>query len=177
MSPLIRRAERVGSLRSRERESGAVLVEAALILPLVIILFMGIIDFGLAIADFNSLRQGDREAVRRAVVADVGDDNSCTIGGAPSDEDTKKLVCLTKEKTGLDASKVRVKVVFDEDYEEGDALILCTQYPLHSITGFFGWALNSKIVHAQVDMRIEKASLDDFSEFEESGGGSWAWCG
>lgn len=149
------------------------MVEAAMILPLVIILFMGIVDFGLAIADFNSLRQGNREAVRRAVVGDVGDTTGCA-SGQPADTD--KLVCLTKEKTGLDASKVKVKVVFDPDYKEGDALILCTQYPLHSITGFFGFLLNSKIVHAQVDMRIEKASLDDFGEFAESGGGDWDSC-
>ena len=173
MSLLTRRARRGASLRSRERESGAVLVEAAMILPLVIILFMGIIDFGLAIADFNSLRQGNREAVRRAVVGDVGDTTGCATG-EPSDTD--KLVCLTKEKTGLDASKVKVKVVFDENYVEGDALILCTQYPLHSITGFFGWALNDKVVHAQVDMRIEKDSLSDFGEYPEPGGGSWDWC-
>lgn len=160
----------------RTGDRGAVLVEAALILPLIVILFMGIVDFGLAIADFNSLRQGDREGVRRAVVGDVGSDTSCTIGGTPATDDTKALVCLTKNQTGLDPAKTRVAVKLDEAYVEGDALILCAQYPLRSVTGFFGFALNSKVVHAQVDMRIEKGTLD-IQEFLETGGEAWDWCG
>lgn len=162
--------------RPERRDTGAVLVEAALILPLVVLLFMGIIDFGLAIADSNSLRQGDRESVRRAVVGDVGDDADCAIGGVPATDDTARLVCLTKEKAGLDASKTRVAVKLDESYEEGEALILCAQYPLRSVTGFFGFLLNSKVAQAQVDMRIEKGTLD-IEEFSESGGGDWGWCG
>jgi hypothetical protein len=174
VSSLIRR--RKGLASARDEESGAVLIEAAMILPLIVILFMGIIDFGLAIADFNSLRQGDREGVRRAVVADVGGDTSCSIGGTPPSNDTAALICLTKDKTGLSASKTRVAVKFDADYTEGDALILCAQYPLNSRTGFFGFLLNSKVVHSQVDMRIEKATLD-IQEFSETGGDGWDWCG
>lgn len=158
------------------REAGAVLVEAALILPLVVLLFMGIIDFGTAIADTNSLRQGGRDGVRRAVVADVGDDTGCTIGGFSGSDDLARLICQTKKRTGLDAADTRVAVKFDPSYAEGDELILCTQYPLRSITGFFGFLLDDKIATARVDMRIEKASLD-IEEFEETGGGSWDWCG
>ncbi len=34
-------------------ERGASLVEAAMVLPLLIILFLGIVDFGVAISDYN----------------------------------------------------------------------------------------------------------------------------
>ena len=170
----IRRRSKARDRWARD-EPGAVLVEAALILPLIVLLFMGIVDFGLAIADFNSLRQGDREGVRRAVVGEVGSDTGCSISGAPATDDTTKLVCLTKEQVGLDPAKTLVAVKFDAAYTEGDALILCTQYPLHSVTGFFGFLLNSKVVHAQTDMRIEKASLD-IQEFSETGGDGWGWC-
>ena len=157
-------------------DRGAALVEAAMILPLVVILFMGIIDFGLAIADYNSLRQGDREGVRRAVVADVGLDTSCTIDGTAPTPDTAALVCLTKEKTGLADADTRIAVVLDSSYTEGDAIILCAQYPLRSRTGFFSFLLNDKVVHSQVDMRIERATLD-IQAFAETGGEGWSWCG
>lgn len=171
---------RVASL-ARKREGGAALVEMAIVLPLLLMLFMGIADFGLAIADYNSLRQGTREGVRRVVVADVGSDSSCAIGGAtPSTEtlskDTASLVCLTKARTGLDTASTLVAVKFDSSYAEGDALILCTQYTLSSVTGFFGYLLDSRIVHAQVDMRIEKDTLD-IEAFQEAGGDGWGWCG
>ena len=173
---MLRHRRRMGAHSPPNGDSGAALVEAAMVLPLIVILFMGIIDFGLAIADFNSLRQGDRESVRRAVVGDVGADTGCIIAGTPGTDDTKALVCLTKDKTGLDEAKTKVAVKLDTAYAEGDALILCAQFPLRSRTGFFGFLLNSRVVHSEVDMRIEKASLD-IQEFSETGGDSWDWCG
>lgn len=165
--------QRVRGLRG---EGGATLVETAVILPLVLILFMGIIDFGFAVADFNSLRQGDREAVRRAVVGNVSGASACPIAGSVPSADTGALVCLTKDKAGLDPASTQVAVVLDPSYTEGDALILCAQFPLHSVTGFFGGILNGRMVHSQVDMRIEKATLD-IQAFAEPGAGDWAWCG
>lgn len=160
---------------SGTRERGASLVEAAMVLPLLIILFLGIVDFGVAISDYNQLRQGVRESTRRAVVADVGSDSSCPISGSPSG-DTQKLVCLTKNKTGLDQTKVRVEIKFDSAYAEGDALIVCAQYPLSSISGLFGGLIDGIVVHTQMDMRIEKeldpGSLVAFQETAHPGGWS-----
>lgn len=151
-----------------------------MVLPLVIILFIGIVDFGVAISDYNQLRQGARESIRRAVVADVGSDTSCTIGGVvlPPTDDTRKLVCLTKDKTGLDSSQVRVGIEFDLSYTEGEALIVCAQYPLSSLSGFFGGLLDETIVHTQIDMRIEKDTLGVAGYKEQAlPGGDWSWCG
>ena len=160
-----------------KRERGASLVEAAIVLPLLLILFLGIVDFGVAISDYNQLRQGVRESTRRAIVADV-DGPGCSIAAttAPTG-DTLKLICLTKDKTGLDDSKVRVKVDFDSSYAEGDALIVCAQYPLSSISGFFGSLLDGTVVHSQLDMRIEKADLGLVTGEEDAlPGGDWLWC-
>ena len=157
------------------RESGAALLEAALVLPLVILLFMGLIDLGMAIADFNSLRQGDREGIRRAVVADVGSNAECPISGTTPTDDTAAFLCLTKQKTGLDPTKTRLALVFNDEYEEGDELVLCGQYQLHSRTRFFGFLLDTKVVQSKVSMRIEKASLD-IQAFQETGAGDWGWC-
>ncbi len=158
-------------------ERGASLVEAAMVLPLLIILFLGIVDFGVAISDYNQLRQGVRESTRRAVVADVGSNSSCSISGSPSG-DTQRLVCLTKDKTGLDENNVRVEIKFDPSYEEGDALIVCAQYPLSSISGLFGGLIDGIVVHTQLDMRIEKKLVPDLGAFQEAAlpGGSWS-CG
>jgi Flp pilus assembly protein TadG len=55
-------------LRSRDRERGANLVEFALIAPLLIMLVMGIIDFGWILSTQQDVRHGAREAARLAAV-------------------------------------------------------------------------------------------------------------
>ncbi len=163
----------------RRGERGAALVEFALVLPLVILLLMGMIDFGFGLANLNSMRHGTRESVRRAVVADVGSYSGCIIAsGSPTvSGDTQKLVCQVKAQTGLPESKLRVKVFVPKSHIEGDPLILCTQYPLESITGMFSSMLNNKTVQTEVHMRIEKTSSDGaIVSFTELASSDWGFC-
>lgn len=53
---------------SRQREAGQSLVETALILPVLLVLMMGIFDFGRAIFAYNAISNSAREAVRVAIV-------------------------------------------------------------------------------------------------------------
>jgi len=163
----------------RKEDRGAALIEFALVVHLLMALLMGMVDFGISFTHFNSVRHGTREGTRRAVVAEVGSYTTCPIlGGAGLSAETKALICLTKDKIGLDETDTRVSIAFDVSYTEGDALIICTQYPLDSITGMYGFMLNGRMVHAQVDMRVERTSLGGspvtLESFQEGGG--WAWC-
>ena len=56
-----------GKRRSQD-ESGAALVEFAVVIPLLLLLVMGIIDFGWLLANSNDIRHGAREAARQAAV-------------------------------------------------------------------------------------------------------------
>ena len=58
-------------------ESGASLIEFAILLPVLVILIFGIIEFSWAFAQVNDVRHGAREAARLAAV-DYG--NVSTIG-------------------------------------------------------------------------------------------------
>jgi hypothetical protein len=55
-------------------EKGASLIEFALIAPFLILLLLGIIEFGYVLAEFNDVRHGAREAARVAAVN--GGDNT-----------------------------------------------------------------------------------------------------
>lgn len=166
------------SLRSRSAERGAALVEFAVVLPLLMAMVLGMLDFGVSLTNFNSVRQGTREGARRAVVGDVGGYTACPVSGAASGS-TLALVCLTKQKIGLDEASTRVSITFDASHAEGEALIICTQYPLQSVTGMYGFLLDGKMLRAQVDMRVERTSVGgtpiSLQSFQEGGG--WAWCG
>ena len=68
---------RLVSWAGRERTSrGQALVEFALVLPLLILLLVGIFDFGRAIYAFNTVNNAAREAVRLAIV-----DQNCNVVG------------------------------------------------------------------------------------------------
>lgn len=59
-------APRAGNPRHRQRGQG--LVEIALVLPLLLLIFMGIFDFGRAVFAYNTATNAAREAARLAIV-------------------------------------------------------------------------------------------------------------
>jgi Flp pilus assembly protein TadG len=60
------------------RERGQSLVEFALVIPVLLLLFMGILDFGRAIYAYNTLSNAAREGARVAIV------DQTVAGGVPA---------------------------------------------------------------------------------------------
>lgn len=56
------------NLKSRKGDAGASLVEFALIAPFLILLLLGIIEFGYFFGEYNDVRHGAREGARLAAV-------------------------------------------------------------------------------------------------------------
>lgn len=54
--------------RGRSRDGGQSLAEFALVLPIFLLLFVAVVDFGSAVFTFNSLTNAAREGVRLAIV-------------------------------------------------------------------------------------------------------------
>jgi hypothetical protein len=67
-------------LKRRRHHRGQTLVEFALILPILILLLMGIFDFGRAVYAYNTISNAAREAVRVGIV-----DQTCGTIGAEAD--------------------------------------------------------------------------------------------
>ena len=178
---------RRGPGRARGRERGATLVEAALVLPVIITLLLGIVDFGWAFNDYISLRQGTREAARQAVVNTTPQPSSGTwncpiVGNAsvsgtssnPAYVDLYDLMCYAKDRIGLTPqSSVRISLYWDQgsagppvtppyssntNVGSPDAVVVCTQYPLTSITGVFSPLLNGTVITSKTEIRIEQTS-------------------
>lgn len=163
------RRSRRGGAPSR----GAAVVEFALVVPIFLLLVMGIIDFGFAFNDYNSVRQGVREGARQIVVADWNTDG-CTTGTS-----SQRAACVTKARIGLNAADTRVKIVLPAAYQPGNQVTVCAMYPFRSLTGLFGAALNGRAARSKLTMRIEQ--IDDaapISNYQETAlpGQSWSWC-
>jgi Flp pilus assembly protein TadG len=58
----------IAMLRRQERSRGQALVELALALPVLLLIFMGLFDFGRAVFAYNSLSNAAREGARVAIV-------------------------------------------------------------------------------------------------------------
>ncbi len=172
----------VGTIRhrrsraARDRGRGAVLVEAALIVPLGLLLVFGIIEFGLSFNSLLSLRSGTREGARIATVGDLANAPSCAINGStvtpPANPTTatdtvNALVCKIKSRVAL-GDTVRVKISF-ANASVGEPLTVCASYVLNSITGIVAPFIDGKTITSSVTMRIERTPI--FASYTEPGGG------
>jgi len=164
-------------LHALRGESGASAVEMALVLPALILLLAGIMDFGLVFNDLMALRQGVGAGVRQGVVAQSGTSGSCAITGAAiANTETRRLMCLTKGLIGLDETNTRTMISFPGVKTKGGSLVICAQTPLESKTTIFD-PLLSGALKAKVHMRIEQ-DLSAYGTASETAlsGSDWTWC-
>ncbi|OWY61653.1 hypothetical protein B7486_62650 [cyanobacterium TDX16] len=166
--------------RNPGAERGAALVEMALVLPVLLVVLTGIIDFGLVLSDQISLRQGVREGARQAVVADFG--SACSASGA--DAASRKLICLTEDRTDVDDVSVRIQLDPSNatNPSVGQGVIVCAAAPMQSISGLWSVALDDRYLTSETQMRVEVAAdasgaeLTTYGDADPTGEG-WAWCG
>ena len=170
----------------RRSESGAVLVEAALVIPILLLFVFGTIDFGWTFNEYLSVRQGVREAAREVVITTLPQpgtgtwaSNGCVLAtgnNVPSPQtaanagiDFNDMICYAKSRIGLGmGASTRVSIAWDTTTgwtpsttnTAIDSVVVCAQYQVNSLTGAFGAILNHYIVTSQTEIRIEVASPD-----------------
>lgn len=93
------------SLRRRPGDRGAAAVEFALVIPVLVLVLGGILDFGFVFSQQIALNNAARDAARAGVVPDLsGAGLSC------SDIATRARTGLTNGAVGLDSGSVTVTV-------------------------------------------------------------------
>lgn len=167
-------------VRRGRGERGAALVEFAIVFPILALIVLGIIQFGSTYNNYESVRQGVRDAARQGVVGQFGSSTSCGLTGlSVANTQTQELMCLTKTFVGLgNGTRVKILVLDNVTAPPNGALVVCAQYPQPSSTGLMNQFLGGKMLHTQVQMRIEKAlSPAPIADGETApSGGSWSWC-
>jgi hypothetical protein len=173
-------------------ERGQGLVEFALILPVLLLILVGILEFGSVYSKVISMRQGVREAGRQGSVANWG--TPCNPGtlevGATGSANIQRLMCLAKDQAGV-GSGVKMRVRFADanlnpanttelssGYVAGNAILVCAVYPLQSLTGLMQPILNGRYAKTKAAFRIEKvdaAGATGGGETDPSGA-TWNWC-
>jgi Flp pilus assembly protein TadG len=169
----------LGRRLRRRDQRGASAVEFALVVPVLALMVFGMCEFGIGFNNLNSIRQGTREGARQAVVANFGTNSTCSLTGAPTNTELRRLMCLTKDRVQLSStSNIRVSLEFEGDYEPGNSIRLCTMYPLSSVTGMFAPLLNGRVITTEVEMRVEQIDEDLAAGSETAlSGQTWTFCG
>ena len=172
-------------VRRGSSERGAALVEMALVLPLLLMIVFGVVEFGATYSNFINLRDGVRNAARSASVGNFGTTTSCNLTGAgEASTNVQRLMCLTKQETGLDTTQLRVKVLSADStfatagtFAKNDGIIICAQIPTKAMTGFLSNALTGRTLQTKVAMRIEKSDITATAGDETAPTGrDWSWC-
>ena len=170
---------RLRSAQGARRDRGATAVEFALVAPILILLVLGIIEYGLWFSDSLSSRQGVREAARQGVVENFGDSASCGLTSPSGGTNEQELMCTAQDRIGGITGDPAIMVKAPEGWVRGAPLIVCSQIPVGVGTGIIPLP-NDRIVRSEVEMAIELArSGTSFTAgFEPPpSGGTWDWCG
>ena len=162
-------------------ESGQGVVEFALILPVLLLILVGILEFGSIYSKVISMRQGVREGGRQASVGKFGN-TACPTIGSPNTaaQNTTQLTCFVKDQAGV-GNSVSVRVAFAPTYAAGNGVLVCAVYPLQSLTGLFTPFLSGRYAKTKSQFRIETIPETPLNGLVAGGdsdptGASWSWC-
>jgi Flp pilus assembly pilin Flp len=170
------------------REEGAAAVEFALVLPVLILILFGIIDYGLYFGDALDTRSGVASATRQAIV----DNFDRTCSGPPSlTVDTGNLICMVESRTAPLAGKTYVDVILPTDpsnpgsnvtgWYAGGSIVVCEATAVTGVTGYVPLPRNG-VVHTRLVAEIEQHPDTTTSPLIDPGGadatppGGWSWC-
>jgi TadE-like protein len=166
--------------RADDGERGASAVEFALVLPVLLLMLFGIVDYGIYFTNQLAVNQGVQEAARSAVVGDFGPSAGCSITWSTTNANARKIACLVQARTQPVVGTMFVKIIVPDGWAKGKRLIVCEMVKTSGLSGFV--PLPGKgIDFARTQMSIEQDS-DTFlpppttGEQSPIAGMDWSWC-
>jgi len=193
----VRSCSRSRSAARSHPERGAALVEFAIAVPLLVLLMTAVIDFGVNVGNRVQVAHAAREGARAGSVNRVGENSSCTLDpvGTLATE-TRRLMCMTKERTRMDPDQVAVKVLYmgrngklTTDFSEATvatnpySVVVCVAAEQYSLTGLLGGVFNGRFHHSRAVTKTGRPADGVFvppgEEQPLSAGGEtddWSWC-
>lgn len=125
-------------------KSGQSMVEFALVLPILILLLMGIMDFGRLFAGYVELQNAARDGARYAAVQQI---NPTDLANRVKND----LTILDPDQSGF---SVDLEYKIDPDKQERVDVTL--NYPMEMMTPIIGDIIGSPVnLHSKMDMRVE----------------------
>jgi Flp pilus assembly protein TadG len=139
--------------RRAKGDEGAVLVEFAIILPVLFLVLFAIVEFGWGFAQYLDVRHGAREGARLAAVNFSSE--SPPSSGATQRQEIFDAVC---ERMGGDAigAELTLTLVNDAETDIGDNASIQVDSNLDTLTGFLDFALGGVVIDDDISFRLER---------------------
>lgn len=141
--------------RRRGHERGASLVEAAFVIPLLLLLVLGVVEYGFMVNRDTVINNAAREGAREAIFGSSESDIEQRVRDAASNLDQAELTvtvtCKASDGSACPGSS------YDAEWEPGGSAIITVDYVYHFITpltNLVGLGSTQDLT-AQVEMRIE----------------------
>ena len=143
--------------RHSERESGASLVELAMLAPLLLLLLIGVMEFAWVFAQHLDVRQGPREATRLAIVNYPAGTDPSSGTATQNTTDLVAEVCARMDD-GSDAT-ISIAAIAGPNGETagaaGSLIQVTVAKPGNTLTELLNWALPSDLsLQASAEARV-----------------------
>jgi Flp pilus assembly protein TadG len=119
------------TLQQKRSQRGGAVYEFAMLLPLISILFLGIIDFSRAMLAYNALTHASEAAARFASVRSRTSLSPATTGNIRAR--------VLQAGTGLEADKIDVTATWTPGNIRGGVVNVQIDYPYEPLTPFVPW--------------------------------------
>jgi TadE-like protein len=142
--------------RGGSADRGAAALEFALVVPVLVVLVFGMIDYGLYFTDSLGARDGARAAVRQAAVADFPA-SGCAAGyvATGGDSELNALACLAGDQAGAIGGDTYARIWAPTGWVVGENITVCVAIVENGVTGFTPMP-NDSTVRSKLSMRIEQ---------------------
>jgi Flp pilus assembly protein TadG len=141
--------------RPGERERGSALVEMAMVLPLLLILVLGVVDFGFMINRTTLISNASREGAREAAFGGTAADIEAAVRSAAWSlvqiDLNVSVTCTKADGTACPG------VSYDSESEPGGSAIVSIEYTHHMITPLMGLVGigPDELLTAETTMKVE----------------------
>ena len=151
-------------------------------LPILVLILFGIIDYGLYFNASLEARAGVHDAVRQAVVQpSSGGNTACDTGIANAPTDITRLVCRVLDSTATATATKYVDVKLPDGWVVGEPIIVCERLDVAGLTGLVPFPDSGHIKDISV-LTIEQPDTDpalaqtnlEFAAALPTG--DWTWC-
>lgn len=134
-------------MRQRLRnDRGANLVEFALVMPFLLLLLLGMVEFSWTLATNLDVKQGAREGARLTAVNFPGTDNAAMAAE----------ICNRMDLVGDDTATI-ITWASDGSPDVGEGVTVTVSTPHSTLTGFVDWAFGAlTTLDSTVEIRIEQ---------------------
>lgn len=135
--------------RRRDHERGAAVVEFAIVAPLLLVLLLGVVEFGLLFGKRLDVSQGAREGARLASV-----NYQATSGSSGAAQASEIVTATCSRMEVIDNTTITIDV--SSGTSIGDTMVFSVSAPAQPVTGMFDNFLAGTVLTSDVEVRLEQ---------------------